>query len=222
MLVSPRRGFKRALEIDRTTKGSRTGAVLVSLPAALAGAFLLLAFLKVRSLIGFREIDPQDFKWEVFAGALATGALAGVIGHYLFGLAARPMVSSGEGGTTPRSLRLVASLASVPVALGFVLLLLLDVVIAGRDAYSAIEDDTLVTAWTAGSLVLCAALIGWSAYLFAQGLSVATRAGTRRSIMVGVLGVFCVLVAAPVALLLMIGVVTLVGLLVDLAQAVSK
>ena len=198
------------------------GAVLVSLPAALAGAFLLLAFLKMRSLIGFREIDPQDFKWEVFAGAMATGALAGVIGHYLFGLAARPVTSKGEAGMSSRRLRLVTSLASVPVAFGFVLLVVLDVVIAGRDAYSAIEDDTLVTAWTAGSLVLCVALIAWSAYLFAQGLSVAARVGTRRSIMVGALGVLCVLLAAPVALLLMIGVVTLVGLLVDLAQAVSK
>ena len=183
---------------------------------------MLLVFLKIRGLTGFRAVAPEDFRWGVFAAALAVGALGGVIGHYLFGAVGSPLAGRIGRRVPPQDLRIIWGVAAVPVAVGFVVLVAFDVLLAGPEAYSEVAGDTLVTGWTAGSLALAVAIAGWSLYLFAQGVAVATGIGRGQSIMVMMLAGACLLFAAPAALLLVIGVVTLVGLVVDMVQAVSK
>lgn len=219
-LLSPGRGFRRILELARAGPGGWKRTVLVALPAALGGAFLLLVFLKVRSLTGFRAEAPDD--WGVFAAGFAVAALAGVLAHFVFPLGATPLLGRLGRRVAGRDLRLIAGVAALPAAIGFTLLVVVDVLIAGREAYSEISGDTLLTGWTAGSLALAVAAGAWSLYLFMQALALAAEIRLRRSIMVVVVAGAALLLAGPVAFFLIVGVVNLVGLLVEIFQAVSK
>ena len=221
VLFSPRHGFGRALELGKTG-GGWPRVALFSLPAALAGAFSLLIFLKFRGLIGYKEISSDLFRWDSFTGALAGAALTGVLAHLLFGVLARPLLARLGRRRPARDLWMIWALAGVPAALGLVLLLPLDILISGEQAYAALSGDTLVTAWAAGSSALALGAAGWSMYLFARGLAVAAEIPLRRSIMVVVLAAFCFAVAAPLGVLLVIGVVELVGLLVQIVRAVGN
>ena len=193
----------------------------MALPAALGGAFLLLVFLKARSLAGF-PLAPEDFRWDSFAAFLAIGALAAVLAHFLFPLGATPTLGRLGRRVAGRDLRLMWGVAAIPAATGFLLLVVVDILLAGREAYSEISGDTLVTGWTAGSLALAVAIGAWSLYLFVQALALAAEIRPRRSIMVVLMAGISLLLAGPVAFFLIVGVVNVVGLLVEIFQAVSK
>ena len=223
ILTSPRRGFARAIRLSRSGDGGRARAVLVTLLAALGAAHILLVFLKVRGLTGFRPISPEETQWWGGLGlAILAAAVAGVVAHLLFGVVARPIVARLGTRSEGRELRTIWGLASFPAAAGFVLLVVLDVFIAGREAYSSVEGDSLVTGWAAGSLAIALSLGIWSLYLFVQGLRVAADVRPSRSIMVLLVAVLCVAVAAFLGTLVVVGVVSLIGLLVNVVQAVNK
>lgn len=191
--------------------------------AGLGGAHLLLIFLKVRGLTGFRPVSPAETEWWGGLGlALFAAAVAGVIGHLLFAFVATPLVARLGKPCERPDLRTIWGLAGFPAAAGFVLLVVLDILIAGREAYSSIEDDSLVTAWAAGSLAIAVSLGIWSLYLFVQGLRVAADVRPPRSIMVLLVAVLSLAIASVLAVFAVMGVVSLVGLLVNVVQAVIK
>ena len=190
--------------------------------AALGGAFLVLMSLKVRGLTGLRAAPLNEFRWGVFALALVVGAVTGVVGHLVFGVFGAPLVSRFGHRCEARDLRTIWAVAGFPVAIGFCVLVILDVLIGGREAYSSLEDDALITGWAAGSLALGVSLAIWSLYLFAKGLGVAAGLGVPRRIMVMLVAAVCLVIAAPIAFYVLVGVGTLAGLLVDVVQAVKK
>lgn len=191
--------------------------------AGLGGAYLLLMFLKIRGLIGFKEISPDDAQfWTGFASALGAAALAGALGNLLFGFASPPLVSRIGKSSEPRELRTIWGLAAFPAAAGFILIVLLDIVIAGREAYTKVEGSSLVTGWSAGSLAIGLSLGVWSLYLFVQGLRVAAEVPPSRSIMVVLVGLLCLMVGAVLGGFAVVGLVSLGGLLWNVIQAVNK
>lgn len=191
--------------------------------AALGGSYLLLMSLKIRGLVGFKEVSPEDAQyWSGLASALLAAAVAGALGSFLFGFASPPLVGRLGKPSRPRELRTVWGLSAFPAAAGFVLIVLLDVLIAGREAYAKVEGDSLVTGWAAGSLAIGLSLGIWSLYLFVQGLRVAAEVPPSRSIMVLLVGILCLMVGAVLGGLAVIGVASLIGLLVNVVQAVSK
>lgn len=210
------------MRLSRSDEGRGGRRVLVPALSALGGAYLLLMFLKIRGLTGFREVTPAEFDWSAFGLALAVAALSGVLAQFLFGFAGAPATSRLGSRCKPQDLRTVWSLAGFPVAVGFLLLVVLDIAIAGRQAYSSVEGDALVTGWATGSLTVGLILGVWSLYLFAQGLGVAAEMRFSRSLLFVVVGSLCLAVAAPVATFVIYGMGMLTGLIVDLIQAVSR
>jgi hypothetical protein len=122
----------------------------------------------------------------------------------------------------PRDLRTIWGLAAFPAAAGFILIVLLDIVIAGREAYTKVEGSSLVTGWSAGSLAIGLSLGVWSLYLFVQGLRVAAEVPPSRSIMVVLVGLLCLMVGAVLGGFAVVGLVSLGGLLWNVIQAVNK
>jgi hypothetical protein len=222
ILISPRNGFAKALRLSRSDEGRGGRKVLVPILSALGGAYLLLMFLKVRGLTGFRDITPSEFDWAPFTLALVVAALSGVLAHYLFGFAATPAASRLGRRCEPQDLRTVWGLAGFPVAVAFLLLLVLDIAIAGREAYSSVEDNSLITGWSAGSLTVGLSLGLWSLYLFVKGLAVAAQTRISRSLLLVVVATLCLAIAAYVATRVVYGIGMATGLIVDLIQAVSK
>lgn len=223
ILTSPRKGFARALRLSRNDGGGRAGSILALLLSGLGGAYLLLMFLKIRGLLGFLEVSPQDAQWwSGLVLSVIAATVMGIVGHFLFGVAARPLVARIGKRCAARELRTVWGLSSFPAAAGFGVLLILDLLIAGREAYSSVEGDSLVTGWSVGSLVIGLSLGVWSLYLFVQGLEVAADVRPSRSIMVLLVAVLCLTFAAAFGIVVMIGLVSLVGLLVNIVQAVNK
>ena len=191
--------------------------------AVFGGAYLMLLFLKIRGIIGFEGVRPDEFKWGVFSLALIVGGLAGVIAHYVFGALARPLVAKSGKRAEARDLRTIWGVSGFPIALTFGFLLLLDVLIGGRDVYlSSREGDSLLTGWSAGSLVLAVCIAGWSGLLFVKGLGIAGEMRPSRSFATILVACVCLLLATPIAFALVAGLVTLVGLGVDLVQALTK
>lgn len=223
ILTAPRKGFTRALRLSRDDDGGRAGSILVLLLSGLGGAYLLLMFLKIRGLVGFREVSPEDTQWWGGLGlAVVAAVVAGIIGHFLFGLAAPPLVARVGKRCKPRDLRTIWGLSSFPAAVGFTLLVILDLVIAGREAYSSLEGSSLTTGWAAGSLAIGLSLGAWSLYLFLQGLQVAADVRPSRSIMVLLVAVLCLMPATFLGIIAVVGVASLVGMLVNVVQAVNK
>ena len=197
--------------------------MLVTVLAALGVAHLLLVFLKVRGLTGFRAVSAEDTQWWGGLGlAVLAAAIGGVLAHLLFGVVAPSLVARLGKRAEGRELRTIWGLSSFPAAAGFLLLVVLDVLIAGREAYSALEGDSLVRGWAAGSLALALSLGFWSLYLFVVGLRVAADVRPAASIMVVLVAAFCVAIAAVVGTLIVVGVVSLIGLLVNVIEAVKK
>lgn len=197
--------------------------MLMPLLAALGGAFLTLLFLKVRGVIGFEGITPSEFRWRDFSLVLVAGALAGIIGHYLFGWLAQALVARDGKRASARDLRTVWGVAGVPVALAFVLFLVLDVLIGGRDVYlTPREGDSLVMGWAIGSLVLALGAAAWSFLLFLKGIGITGEMRPSRSTAVVVVSGIALGVAAPLALLVVVGILSLGQFLIDLVQAVAK
>ncbi|MDQ4094766.1 MAG: hypothetical protein M3174_00955 [Actinomycetota bacterium] len=209
--------------MSRTGDGGRARSVLVTLLAALGAAHLLLLSFKVRGLSGFSPVAPDQANWwGLFGLTILVATLAGVIAHAIFALVARPLVARFGSGSERRDLRTVWGLANFPAAAGFLILVLFDVLIGGREAYAGAEAGPLVTGWTAGSLAVGLSLGIWSFYLFVQGLRVAADVHGAGTIMVVVVAAISLAVAAALATAIVAGLISLIVLLVNVIEAVKK
>lgn len=187
VLVSPGSGFVAALRRAETSAETASTYVL----AALGGAAAMLLWLKVRALVGFRALAPSEFGWGYFVTGLVIAALVAVAAQVVWSFAA-PRLAGPDAGS-PRSFRAVWSLSAFPQVPALVVLMPLDVLLVGRQAYTAGDGgDSVALAWLALSTACSVSLAVWSAFVFAKGTHAATRATAARTSGVAAAGVLAV------------------------------
>lgn len=195
VLVSPGSAFVPALKRAETSAESRSTFLL----AALGGAAALLLWLKIRALLG--ALTPPDFRWSFFVTWLVTAAVVAVVAQTAWSFAA-PRLAGPDAGS-PRSFRAVWALSAFPQIGVLLVLTPLDVLLVGRDAYTASDGgDSVALAWMALSTATSVSLAAWSAFVFAKGTHVAARATAARSAAVITLG----FVSAGVAVAAVVGI----------------
>jgi hypothetical protein len=132
---------------------------------------------------GMREVCTDRFVGVNIAAALLLGALLGLIAQAIWGLVGPATVRSLRGDTEGRSLRLVWGASEFPQVLALALLLPLDLLIIGTDAYTTASlEDPLSTAWAAFSIAIGISLTVWSLFLFIRGVEVAGGVGFWRAV----------------------------------------
>lgn len=193
VLVSPGSAFVPALRrVEASAEGTSTYVL-----AALGGAAGMLLWLKLRALVGFRALAPSDFTWGYFVASLAFAALVGVLAQLAWSFVG-PAAGGPDAGS-PRSFRAVWAFSAFPQVPSLLLLAPLDVLVVGEKAFTASDaGDSVALAWLALSTALGVSLAVWSAYVFAKGTHVATRAPVLRT--AGVVAASAACVGAVVAL----------------------
>lgn len=206
VLVSPGSAFVPALKRVETSDEGTSTYVL----AGLGGAAAMLLWLKVRALVGFRALSASDFTWGYFVTSLVFAAAVAILAQIAWSFVA-PVAGGGDSGS-PRSFRAVWALSAFPQLPALLVLAPIDLLLVGRQAFTASDSgDSVALAWLALSTAGAVSLAVWSAYVFAKGTHVATRAATSRT--AGVVAASFVCVAAVVAVL--------AGALVGLREVLS-
>lgn len=206
VLVSPGSAFVPALKRVETSDEGRSTYVL----AALGGAAAMILWLKVRALVGFRALSPADFTWGYFVTSLLFAAVVAILVQIVWSFVA-PVAGGGDSGS-PRSFRAVWALSAFPQIPALLLLAPIDLLLVGDEAFTASDTgDSVALVWLALSTAGAVSLAVWSAYVFAKGTHVATRATPLRT--AGVVAASLACAAAVVALL--------AGALVGLREVLS-
>lgn len=201
VLVSPGSAFVPALKRAETSAEAKSTYVL----AALGGAAAMLLWLKVRALVGFRVLAPSEFRWGYFVTGLVMAAVVAVVAQTVWSFVA-PRIGGPDSGS-PRSFRAVWSLSAFPQVGALLVLLPLDLLIVGREAFTASDGgDSVALAWMALSTALSLSLGVWSAFVFAKGTHAATRATTGRTASVVVSSLVTALVVAAVLVVALFGI----------------
>lgn len=186
VLVSPGSAFVPALRRVETSQEGTSTYVL----AALGGAAAMLLWLKVRALVGFRSLAPSDFSWSYFVISLVAGAIVAVLAQVVWSFVG-PAAGGPDSGS-PRSFRAVWALSAFPQVPALLVLAPIDLLLVGTQAFTASDTgDSVALAWLALSTAGAVSLAAWSAYVFAKGTHVATRATPRRTAGVVAAGVLC-------------------------------
>ena len=194
VLVSPGSTFVPALKRAETSEEGTSTYVL----AALGGAAAMLLWLKVRALVGFRALSPSDFSWGYFGSSLVFAGVVAVLAQIAWGFLG-PAAGGADSGS-PRSFRAVWALSAFPQIPALLVLAPIDLLLVGKNAFTATDSgDSVALAWLALSTAGAVSLAVWSAYVFAKGTHVATRATPMRTSGVVAAGFVCVV--AVVALL---------------------
>ncbi|MBW3595399.1 MAG: hypothetical protein KY391_07450, partial [Actinobacteria bacterium] len=142
--------------------------------AGIGGAALMSLWLKIGALGGFREVCSSEQVGAFIAAALVLGALLGLVAQALWGVVGRAVLRGMHGDAERGSLRLVWGASAFPQVLVLALLLPLDLLIVGTDAYTTGSlADPLATAWAAFSIAIGISLAVWSLFLFVRGVEVA-------------------------------------------------
>jgi MFS family permease len=174
VLTNPAEGFQSAVKAaDRRKRVARRPAEGLAPYAlsALGGSALLLLWLKLGGLVGLREATERSYRPVYLVLTVVAGAVLGLVGQFLWGFVGARVLSET---TSSSDMRLVWGAASLPLC-GVVLILLpLDLLIAGPEVYTTERlEDPLATAWAAFSMAVGVALALWAAYLLVRGLKVA-------------------------------------------------
>ena len=207
VLLAPHDGFAAALKTaDRRARAGRRPAEGIS-PYVLAviggGAFASL-WLKVGALSGLREVCTDRFVAVNIAAAIVLGGILGLLAQAIWGAVGAPTIRSFRGETDRGALRLVWGASAFPQVAALVILLPLDLLIVGSDAFTTgALDDPLSTAWAAFSIALGISLAIWSLFLFVRGVEVAGGIGFWRA--VGATGVAIACFALVVGALVVAG-----------------
>jgi hypothetical protein len=152
----------------------------------------MLLWLKLGGALGFRHVAPGDFRWSYVVVAVALGALLGLLGQAVWGVAG-PLVARALGAQSKGSdLRLVWGGSSLPQVVAMILLLPLDLTIAGQATFTdARFSDSLSAAWASLSIALATALALWSLGLFVLGTQVATGMSLARVVLMTLVAGLC-------------------------------
>ena len=174
VLLTPVEGFRDAIAVSerRYDAGVRPGEGLTPyVLSATGGASLMLLWLKISGMLGWREAAHADFQWGYVVFFLFIGVLLGFLSQALWSVLGRKVFGAFGVTTRSRDLRLVWGTAAFPqVGLLFVLLPL-DLFIIGTNVFSTDRlTDTVEMAWGAISIAIALSLAIWSAYLFVRGV----------------------------------------------------
>lgn len=197
VLVAPGSAFVSVLKRVEASAEARSTFVL----AALGGAAALLLLLKVRALVGFRV----EFRWGYLVTWMVLAGVVAVTAQVVWSFAASRL--GGPDAGSPRSFRAVWGLSAFPQVPALLVLFPLDLLLVGRDAFTASDGgDSVALAWMALSTAVAVSLAVWSLFVFVRGTHVATRspagrtAGVVAASVVSGAVVFALVVLALVAL----------------------
>jgi hypothetical protein len=204
VLTNPTEGFQSAVKAaDRRKRVAQRPAEGVTpyVLGALGGSAFLLLWLKLGGLAGLREASARSYRPVYLVLAVVAGSVVGLIGQLVWGFVGARVLSENASSS---DMRLVWGAASLPLC-GVVLILLpLDLLIAGPEIYTTERlDDPLATAWAAFSMAVGIVLALWAAYLLVKGVKVAADeprwkvSATALSALVVLCAVFAPLVLGP-------------------------
>jgi hypothetical protein len=201
ILLTPAEGFQAAVRAaDRRERAAQRPAegVFPYVLAAAGGAAFFLLWLKIGALAGLRDASLESYRAEYLTASVVAGGVLGVVAQYVWGaVGARTL---GRPRSSARNLRLVWGAAAFPQLFSLLILLPLDLLIVGPEAFTSDQlGDPLATAWAALSIALGVALGVWTAYLFIRGVSVTVSTGRGRTAVAAVSALLVTLVLfAPV------------------------
>ena len=157
----------------------------------------MLLWLKVGSLLGFRDVARVEFEWSYLIVAAVTGAVLALFCQFVWGLVGSAVVR-GLGGDAPaRDLRTVWGASDFPQAIGLLLLLPLDLIIVGSDTFTSEKlADSLATGWAAISIALSLSLASWTMFIFVRGVQVAGSLSGLKAITATLAGLIVLAVIA--------------------------
>ncbi len=194
--LTPTTGFPRLFRFA-SGAGARSAAKSASFLSFVGGAGGILVWLKVSGLVGARDVSPDAFRWGYVIAALILGGLVGLIGRALWVLA---MNRVSRGDAREDLLRLSWGTAALPQVIALLLLLPLDLIVTGRDAFtSARLPTTFETVWAAISIAFALSLFAWSCLLLTRGVRIAIGRRVPGISVIGLAGAgLALLVAGPV------------------------
>lgn len=210
VLVSPRAGFQALVRADRASS-SDTGpqAPILYLLTAIGGAALLLLYFKVRSVFNIWNAEDIQFEAGPFATLLFIGAVVALPARFLYSRAI-PFLSKDAA---PRKLRVVWAGAAFPLLLLVLIVLPLDLLIAGTGSFTRDWSGSAATAWAGASTALSLGLLVWSLTLFALGLVATHKWQLSKATLFSVLSLVVFLFAGTAILAAILG---LAGLMKEL------
>ena len=207
VLLSPHDGFAAAFKgAERRARAGRRPAEGIApyVLAAVGGASAAALWLKIGAMSGLREVCTDRFVAVNIAAALVLGAILGLAAQGIWGAAGPAAVRGLRGDADGRSLRLVWGASEFPQVVALALLLPLDLLIIGTDAYTTASlEDPLSTAWAAFSIAIGISLTVWSLFLFVRGVEVAGGLGFWRAVAATGAALLCWVVL--IAVLVVIG-----------------
>jgi hypothetical protein len=204
IMFAPGQGFASAFKIAR--RRARAGDLPIEgrapmMFSAVAGMSVMLLWLKLGGLLDLRDSSRNDFKWSYLAASLLLGLLLGIGVQRAWGWVGVRLVRSMHGDTTSWQQRLIWGAAAFPQIVALLVLLPLDVILVGAGTFTTGRlDETYRTIWAALSISIAVALAGWSLFLLARGISVATEMDRSRVILMTLIAIVLigVVFAAPI------------------------
>ena len=152
----------------------------------------MILWLKLGSLLGFRDVAAADFRWSFLAIALVAGALLALVTQIVWGYVGAAVVRAFGSHAPARDLRVVWGASAFPQVIALFVLLPLDLLIVGTDSFTSERlDDQLATGWAALSIAFSASLVVWSTFIFVRGVEVAASTTVIKAIGLSFLAVLC-------------------------------
>jgi hypothetical protein len=205
VLLSPERGYRGAMRaaIRRERAGRRPAEGIAPLVLAGAGgAGAMLLWLKLGGALGVRRVAGADFRWAYMVSAIAIAAVLSLLTQAAWAVAGPLLARRLGGDAKPAHLRLVWGGCSLPQVFAVVVLLPLDLSIAGQASFTdARFADSLSAAWASLSIAVAVALALWSLYLFVRGTQVATGLSVGRVTLMVLLAGVCLVGVCGLSLL---------------------
>ncbi|MFN2388595.1 MAG: hypothetical protein ABR575_03160 [Actinomycetota bacterium] len=185
VLLAPDDGFRSAAAVAGRRRRAGVRPVEGRAPRILAlvgGASLMLLWLKLGALLGVRSVTAGDYRVGYLVAAVVLGGVLGLLAQLLWAAAVfGPVIARLGGSVQAAELRLVWGAASFPLALGSVVLLPIDLVLAGPGIFTSERLGTVATAWAALSIALSVSIAVWWLFLLFKGTRAVAGLGGRHA-----------------------------------------
>ena len=162
----------------------------------------MLLWLKLGSLLGYRDVARVEFQWSYLIVAAIAGAVVALLAQSLWGYAGSGVARALGVRTPPRELRVVWGASAFPQIIGLLILLPLDLLIVGSDTFTSEKlGDPLATGWAALSIAFSLSLAIWSGFIFVRGVEVASSVTLIKAVALSAVGllVLSVIVGGSIA-----------------------
>lgn len=187
VLLAPQAGFEAALRTCR--RRARIGNVRPEglapyILAAIGGAAAALLWLKVSPLAGLRVSSQEHFRWSYLVAAALLGTALMLGAQFLWGVVGGRVLRAVGVAAEGRELRLVWGASAFPQVFALMVLVPMDLMIVGPEAYMNVRvEDPLSAGWAALSVALSLVLAGWSIWLFVRGMQAVAEVPVRRAML---------------------------------------